>query len=214
MVNPLRGFISEEGALFASIDGIGIKLHEERELAGLVSKVLDVLLGRIEPITIGGDTLSVDRQSAELFFSRNADHLPGIISKEMPLKEKVLRLLSEMMKESQTGLPLGLFEGVAVGGEEGKQLIIGTVPHFFVLFEALEQNGFDLTHFRDEITEISPHEFVHFEREDFLDQIAERNSPLFEKLTFDEGIQEVQMFARLLIDRIKKNIEAQSDNLD
>jgi len=208
MVNPLRGFISEGGYLFASFDGVGIELHEERGLPGFVSRVLDVLLGRIEPLTIGGDTLSIDKQSAELFFARNSEQLFGVISEEMPIKEKILRLLGELMKEVHSGLPQGLFEGLAIGGDEGKRLIIGTVSHFLILFEALEQNGFDLSFFRNEMKEFSPQTFVHFEREFFLDRIVEQNSPLLDQLSSNEGVQEVQMFAGLLIDRIKKAVDS------
>ncbi len=214
MVNPLRGFISEDGRLFASFDKVGIELHEESGLPGFVSRVLDVILGRIEPITVGGDALFVDRQSAELFFSRNSDRLFGVISEEMPLKEKILRFLSELMKESRTSLPQGLFEGLAVGGKEGKRLIIGMVSHFHVLFDALEQNGFDLSVFREEMEGAAPHSFVHFERELFLDRIIESNSSLLSQLSFDEGGQEVQMFTQFLIDKIKKKRDLQSESID
>jgi hypothetical protein len=140
--------------------------------------------------------------------------LSGIISEEMPLKEKILRFLSELMKESRTHLPQGLFKGLAIGGKEGKRLIIGMVSHFHVLFDALEQNGFDLSVFREEIEGETPHNFIHFERECFLDRIIKSNSSLLDQLSFDEGGQEVQMFAQFLIDKIKEKSTLQSENVD
>ncbi len=208
MVNPLRGFISH-GHLFEDMDeeGDGIDLYERMGVKSFIRTVLDVLRGRAEPVTIAGDTLTVDRYSAEAFFDRNADRLQGILSEGMTLQEKLLRLYWVKARESSgfnfSGLPRGLFEEFASGGEEGKKMVIGLVQQFLALIDALESNGFALPQLRDMVFQSQERGYLQLDREDFFTQILEENRNRLSELNISSTRPEIRKLAELLIERLR-----------
>jgi len=208
MVNPLRGFISQDHHLFGDIDeeGEGIELYEKTGVRSLVERLIDIVRGRAESVTIGGDTVMVDKISAEAFFDRNADRFQGILHEGMTLQEKLLRLLGLKEREKTgfnfAGLPRGLFEEVAFGGEEGKKLVIGLVQQFLSLIDALEGNGFELPILRDMIFQSKERGYLQFDREDFFTQILEENRDRLSDLTSSSGRPEIRKLSELLIGRL------------
>jgi hypothetical protein len=208
MVNPLRGFISKEGSLFKEMDvsSRGISLYNAQGINDLFSRVFDTLAGRTAHITIGGDTVTLDRRSAEAFFERNEHRFHGLVREKMTLKEKILRLL-DFTQESKTkhlpGLPMGLFEENAFGGKEGRLHIVGMLHQFESVLDVLENNNFDVSLMRKELQGISS-KFVQIERDLFLERLVDPNLKRIHQLTSSLGRPELQDFARFLIERIQK----------
>jgi hypothetical protein len=208
MVNPLRGFISPNHRLFEDIDeeGEGIELYEKTGVGSFIERIIDKVTGRAESVTIGGDSVMIDRVSAESFFDRNADRFQGVLAEGMTLQEKLLRLLSLKERERAgfnfSGLPRGLFEEYASGGEEGKKMVIGLVQQFLSLIDALERNGFELPLLRDMIFQSKEKGYLQYDREDFFTQILEENKNRVKELTSSSGRPEVRKLAELLIHRL------------
>jgi hypothetical protein len=196
-MNPLRGFISHSH-LFEDIDGKGINIRDDRGLQGLFAKMIDTLLGRIEVVTICGDSVAIDELSAEEFFSRNAKLLEGIIPEESSIKEKILKLLKEVGRKKS--FPIGLLEERFT--QKGKRLVIGTAERFRLLVEALERNGFILERMRKKI-DIPADSFVHFEQEEFYQSIIEENKENLSQLRA-AGWKEIRQLSQLLIERMKQ----------
>jgi hypothetical protein len=207
MVNPLRGFMSQ-GYLFEDFDekGNGIRVYETTGFKSFAQAIVSRMRGRAEPVDICGDTVLVDRASAEEFFERNADLCEGIFRAGMTIQEKLLRLLVLKDREKEgynfSGLPRGIFEECAFGGEEGKKLVIGLVQQFLSLIDGLENNGFELPQLRDMIFQSKEKGYLQFDREDFFTQIIEENKDRFLELTTTSGRPEIRKLAELLIERI------------
>ena len=209
MVNPLRGFISQDHHLFEDIDveGEGIELYEATDVRSFIEKIIDIVRGRAESVTIGGDTVTVDKVSAEAFFDRNADRFQTILREGMTLQEKLLRLLGWEERERAgfnfAGLPRGLFEEVAFGGEEGKRLVIGLVQQFLTLIDALEGSGFALPQLRDMIFQSKEKGYLQFDREDFFTEILEENKHRLSELRMSCTRPEIRKLSQLLIERLE-----------
>jgi len=198
MVNPLRGFIFHD-RLFEEIDNRGIQVQKNRE--NLFARMIDALLGRIEVVTICGDSITVDRASAEDFFLRNASLLKGIISEESSIQEKIVRLYKEMDKRKM--LPHGILAERSQGGEEARRMIIGTSDRFRVLIEALENNGFIVESIKATIEEKESDGCIHIEREEFFRAILEENRDNLDQLQA-QGWQEIRKLSQLLINRLTR----------
>jgi len=212
MVNPLRGFISQDHRLFEDIDeeGEGITLYEKTGVKSFLETIVDVIRGRTESVTIGGDTVVVDRASAEAFFDRNADRFQGVLHEGMTMQEKLLRILGLKEREKAgfnfAGLPRGLFEETAFGGEEGKKLVIGLVQQFLSLIDALESNGFELPQLRDMIFQSREKGYLQFDREDFFTEILEENKHRLPELGASSGRPEIRKLSELLIIRLEEAV--------
>lgn len=212
-MNPLRGFISH-GHLFVDLDteGEGIALYQPSGVRSLVQTVLEVIRGRAEPVTVGGETVTVDRVSAEAFFNRNADRFQGILQEGMSIQDKLVRLCGLRQRElagfNFSGLPRGLFEEFATGGEEGKKMVIGLVQQFEALFDALENNGFQIPQLRDMVFQSKEKGYLTFDREDFFIQILEENRHRISELIFSVGRPEIRKLAEYLIKRLEVERES------
>ena len=208
MVNPLRGFVSQNHRLFEEIDreSKGITIYEEDGVRAFLSKMLDTARGRTESITIGGDTVTINKKSAEDFFRRNGDALQGLIDDQMPFQEKIFRILS-FMKENQashlTGLPLGLFTESLSGGEEGRKVVMGMVHQFESVLDVLQSNNFEISSIRAEIHSRGE-KFLRFDREVLFKRIISENTDRVDQLESSSGRPELQKFARLLIYQMKQ----------
>jgi hypothetical protein len=205
MVNPLRGFISENRRLFEHFDdeGEGIELYEPESIPSLLHSVLEALLGRTVRVTSGGDTIIINRQSAEDFFERNASKFAGAIQAGMTLQDKLLRIV-ELSTSSFIGLPRGLLEEYARGGAEGKRLVVGLVPQFMALIDSLEQNhGFSLPRLRELIFTFPKAEYLEFDRDELFSKILEENVERIGKLDASSGRPEVRRLAALLMARLQ-----------
>lgn len=205
MVNPLRGFISQNRRLFESLDdeGEGIELYEPQSVRSVVGTVLEILLGKTIRVTSGGDTIVINKQSAEAFFERNASKFSGAILVGMSLPDKLLRLV-ELSRSSFIGLPRGLLEEYARGGDEGRRMVVGLVPQFMALIDTLEQNhGFSLPKLRELIFTQSETGYLEFDRDELFEKILEENGERVGKLSAVSGRPVVRRLAALLMDRLK-----------
>lgn len=210
-MNPLRGFITH-GRLFVDLDdegqGPGIELYQTKGVRSLVQTVLDVIRGRAEPVTVGGETVTVDRVSAEAFFDRNAERFQGVLDEGMDLQEKLIRLCGLKQREAAgfnfSGLPRGLFEEFAFPGAEGREKVIGLVQQFLSLIDALEDNGFQLPQLRDMIFQSQEKGFLQFDRDGFFNQILEENHHRLSELTMSFGRPEIRKLAEFLIHRLEE----------
>ena len=218
MVNPLRGFISPGYRLFEEIDeaGNGIGLYRPGGVSSFLATIVDVLLGRAISVTVGGDTVTVDRFSAERFFARNADKFHGILHEGMSVQKKLLRLLNFSQQQKAgvylSGLPRGLFEEVAGGGEEGKKLVIGMVSQFSSLIDALEKNnGFKLSALRERVTESRESGYLRFDREELFALMATENADRLSELNAESGRPEVCKVAALIIARLRACSKSPND---
>jgi hypothetical protein len=207
MVNPLRGYISQDHQNLIFLRGDDTSRNGIKVVSG-VWGVVGSLIGSCVSVTIGGDTIRVEKESAEAFFERNADRFQGIIYDWMTVEEKLLRLVelkgSERAEYNLSGLPRGLFEEVAFGGEEGKKMVIGFVQHFLLLIDALERNGFQLPQLRDMIFQSKEKGYLQFDREDLFTQILEENKDRLSELTAAYGRPEIRKFCELLIHRVQE----------
>ena len=193
MVNPLRGFISENRRLFKTLDdeGAGIEVYTPRSVRSLVRIVSEVLLGRTVHVTSCGDTVLVNKQDVEAFLERNASKFAGAFEAWMSPSEKLLRIV-EMTKSSLSGLPRGLLEEYAQGGVEGKKLVVGLAPQFVALIDSLEQNhGFQLTKLRAHIFSFSEDKYLEFDRDELFSKIVEENASRIGKLSATSGRPEI-----------------------
>jgi hypothetical protein len=208
MVNPLRGFISNKARLFEEIDvaSEGIAIYDGGRINDLLRRVVDSITGRAAPITVGGDTVTLDRPSAEEFFRRNSHKFQGLLREGMSLQEKVLCLLA-FLQESKArhlpGLPMGLLEEYAFGGKEGRQHIVGMLHQFESVLDVLEDNNFDIASLREELRQTSS-KFVQLDREEFLQRIISANIAQISRLTSTLGRPEVREFAKFLIIQMRK----------
>ncbi len=208
MVNPLRGFISSRDRLFEEIDvaSEGISIYDGGGINDLLKRVIDSITGRATPITVGGDTVTLDKPSAEEFFQRNSHKFHGLLREGMSLQEKILSLLA-FVQESKArhlpGLPMGLLEEYAFGGKEGRQHIVGMLHQFESVLDVLEDNNFDVTNLRNELRQTSA-KFVQLDREEFLQRIISANISQSSRLTSTLGRPEVREFAKFLIIQIQK----------
>jgi hypothetical protein len=205
MVNPLRGFISENRRLFERFDdeGEGIELYEPQSIQSMVRTVLEILLGKTVRVTSGGDTIVVNKQSAEAFFERNANKFSGAILSGMSLPDKLFRLV-ELSRSSFIGLPRGLLEEYARGGAEGKKMVVGLVPQFMALIDSLEQNhGFSLPKLRELIFTRSETGYLEFDRDELFAKILEENVERVGELSATSGRPVVRRLAALLMSQLK-----------
>jgi hypothetical protein len=205
MVNPLRGFISENRRLFERFDdeGEGIELYEPQSIQSMVRTVLEILLGKTVRVTSGGDTIVVNKQSAEAFFERNANKFSGAILSGMSLPDKLFRLV-ELSRSSFIGLPRGLLEEYARGGVEGQKMVVGLVPQFMALIDSLEQNhGFSLPKLRELIFTRSETGYLEFDRDELFAKILEENVDRVGELSATSGRPVVRRLADLLMSQLK-----------
>lgn len=200
MVNPLRGFISDEGRLFQSLDsqGEGIDVCEGR---GILITTFDHIFGRTEEITIAGDVVSLDKKSVEEFFARNEALFEGLELREMTLTQKLLSLLKRNKK-----LPRNLVEEEAIGGEEARREVIGVKPDFVRLVKALEKNAFKVSQLLDLIKEKEKEGFLRFDREEIFRKIIEENKGRLEELQDTVGDEKVRRLTKILIKNIRDKL--------
>jgi hypothetical protein len=167
---------------------------------------MDSIIGRATPITVGGDTVTLDRPSAEKFFQRNSQKFHGLLREGMSVQEKIMSLL-DFLQESKTrhmpGLPMGLLEEYAFGGKEGRQHVVGMLHQFESVLDVLEDNNFDINSLREELRQTKS-KFVQLDREEFLERIISANIAQISKLTSTLGRPEVREFANFLIIQMQK----------
>ena len=203
MANPVRSFISQDHRLFKEEDvkgKTGIALYEGKGIRGMVGRFVDRIRGRLVSVTDCGDTVTVDKKSAEAFFERNAEQFEGILEEGMSVQKKLL-LLVKHSKES--GLPRGLFEDEARGGTEGKKLVIGNVRQFLHLIDALEKyNGFRVSHLREQIFQSKETGYIQYDREEFFSLILQENKGRAHELNATSGRVELCRLAQILISRL------------
>jgi len=197
MVNPLHGFISKEGRLFQEFDseGKGIDVYRGR---GVLTALFDYVFGKAERVSVAGDVISIDRESAEKFFDRNKDLFKD--TQEMSLKEKLLYLLGRNKK-----FPRNVLEEDAVGGEEAKRTLVGEKQQFIRLAQALQKNAFEVEHLLKLIQE-KGEGFLSIERKVFFSQIVEENKGRLGELTDFIGDDRICRLANLLIRNIRKEL--------
>lgn len=197
MVNPLHGFITKEGRLFQEFDseGKGIKVYEGR---GILTAIFDVVFGKTERVSVAGDVISVDKESAERFFDRNKDLLEGKDIGEMSLKEKLLYLLKSNKK-----LPRNVLEAEAVGGEEGRNLLIGVKRQFSLLAQDLKKNGFEVTFIHEMISDMKEG-VITIPRHELVNRIVSENIGHLEELTNTFGDERMRKFVSDVISIIQQ----------
>lgn len=198
-MNPLREFISKGRLFEGSLNGSkGIAVEKGNALTWLFSSIL----GSSEPITIAGDTIYIDKKSADDFFRTHAPALKTILHDEMNLQEKILRLL-KYMKKSLVNLPRGLFENTAIGGVEGRRKVVGTQKQFTQLLSALEHQGFTFKEdgLKRELTSVSSGKYVQFDREAFFDRLIRENTSPLETISTENAREEIKEVIRLLLER-------------
>lgn len=193
MVNPLYGYISRDGRLFQEIDDVGIETYRNR---GFFDKVFDFVLGKTLHVSYAGDTVIVDRESAERFFSRNKDLLEEC--GEADLCQKVLFLLNRRER-----LPHGVLAENTVGGEEAKSSLIGAKRHFMSLARALQKNAFEVEHLL-KIIHQKEENMISLERERVFRHIIEENKSRLDLLQSTCGDDTVKKLAEYLIKQIRQ----------
>lgn len=210
MANPLRDFISSEKHLFKELDSgaEGIGLYETSSVRSFLETILDAFLGKAVRVCVAGDTVVVDRRSAEAFFERNSDRFSGWIEEGMTVKEKVLHLL-ELSKRGGlsvffVGLPRGLLEEYAKGGDEGRSLVVGTLFQFRRLVDALElHHGFNLPKLRKDLFISKEEGYLQFDRNEFVDRLVEESRERIVSLNDQSGRPELRALVSLIIGKIR-----------
>lgn len=206
-VNPLH--VSEEGRLFSELDeaGEGICVYpNDDSIRDLVRRVIDIVVGKAVHVTVAGNSITVDQESAENFLSRNKDRFLGIFREGMSLQEKILKLHESSRGGAGlhfVGLPKGFLEDVPTGGLEGKNIVIGLRSQFRNLLKGLELNGFKVSLLQKEIDSMSEGKFIGFERPLFFRLLVEENRDRLRKLKHKVGRPEICQLAQFLIDKIR-----------
>lgn len=194
-MNPLHGSISE-GRLFRELDSarVGIKVYKGQDW---FYRLIDRVFGKAEAVSVAGNVIAVDKQSAEDFFARNARLLEGCDEKKMTLKQKLLVLLRSNKK-----LPRGLVEEEGIGGEEAKKKMVGAQRQFMTLAKALQRNEFVVDRLLD-LIKACEKGFLCVEREEVFRRIAEENKDRVSELKATSGDERVRRLARRLIESVK-----------
>jgi hypothetical protein len=198
MVSPLHGFISEDGRLFQNVDKVGIATCKDK---GVLKEAFDCLLGKTIRVSYAGDTVVVDRKSAENFFLRNKHLLEECEKKgDLSLPQKILFLIERKEK-----LPHGILPETAVGGQESKRCVIGSKQRFVSLARALQKNAFEVERLL-EIIRQKEENMVSLEREEVFRHLIEENKSRLGELQSSCGNDTIKALADYLITKIREDL--------
>jgi hypothetical protein len=198
-MNPLHAYIVND-TLFKAVDNKGIEVKKRNPLAGIVQRIL----GRTVEITIGGEPITVDRESARKFFKNNASRYTGIITDEMGLEEKITTLCSLMRKGQGwcAGLPKGFLGEAEYRDHEGKQFVYGSYTECQMLLNELQQNGFSCPLLCQELLSKKNERSIQFEKDDLFQKIIQENVGRLADLKSTQSRDEVNLLAKELITRM------------
>jgi hypothetical protein len=204
---------SREGRLFQSLDieKEGISVYQEKNI---LMRAFDFMRGRMVEVTIAGQTVRLDKGSLDKFLKRNKSLLKKFEDQQMSITEQLL-YLHRLSQRKNKGLPRGLIDADAIGGEEAREDMIGDQEEFELAgqkaIEYSKKKGIELD-VKSLLDSVKKKEkgLVRLNRELMLRKLTEENKHLSSKLKEVFG-KEVKDPVRKYIENILKSISLSRD---